>query len=322
MKRQLLLLFCMAHLGTQLQGMSFFRSDEENLLHCVQKGDYKKVADLLEKGVNPNSTVTKKSDVWQKSMLTPLMLAAKHNHPKIITLLLAYKADPMLTNDFGATALHIAALQGNTEAMEALLVAPGIEVDARDKYQHTPLMYASENGHVPAAQLLLDNKANINLEGITLVRNLTQPYFSPLSHKKKIWTALHYAAYNNQPDMVEFLINNGAKGKRQALKIAVQNGKVQSAAVLIKHGTPIHVREGYNLLSYAIDDNNDLEMVELLLKNGSDASRYVGSLSVGPHLQKLISAYESQRKASTQEKETEEKNVPLLAAEKSTDEKK
>jgi ankyrin repeat protein len=64
----------------------------------------------------------------------------------IARLLLDAGADLEAKNDSGATPLHQAANSGNAE-LAALLLARGAQVNPRDKWYNTPLLYA-EDGHV------------------------------------------------------------------------------------------------------------------------------------------------------------------------------
>lgn len=61
--------------------------------------------------------------------------------------------------------LFKAAKEGDTEAIKQL-VLDGADVDARDRYEQTPLMYASFFGKHEACQLLIDLQANVNAKEI------------------------------------------------------------------------------------------------------------------------------------------------------------
>ena len=57
----------------------------------------------------------------------------------------------------GKTALHVASLEGHSEAVKLLLEA-GAEVDAEDDNGQTPLSWAAENGHSEAVKLLQERE--------------------------------------------------------------------------------------------------------------------------------------------------------------------
>ena len=90
-------------------------------------------------------------------------------------------------NPDGWTALIIACCNGRYEAAEALC-AHGAELDARDNYQATPLMYAAERGHLPKiCAMLLALGAD--------------PSLKDCNGK----TALDLARRNNKPECVALL---------------------------------------------------------------------------------------------------------------------
>jgi len=61
------------------------------------------------------------------------------------------------------TALAVACQMGSYEAAEALC-AHGAELDARDKYQRTPLMWAAEGGYTKICEMLLALGADPSLK--------------------------------------------------------------------------------------------------------------------------------------------------------------
>mmetsp|Transcript_38277 Transcript_38277/g.89903 ORF Transcript_38277/g.89903 Transcript_38277/m.89903 type:complete len:380 (+) Transcript_38277:71-1210(+) len=64
-------------------------------------------------------------------------------------------------DDFGCTALHVAADAGSSMAAEALL-RHGAEVDCQDSWEETPLHFASRKGHLALCELLIRAGANVN----------------------------------------------------------------------------------------------------------------------------------------------------------------
>ncbi|MBK5199226.1 MAG: quinoprotein dehydrogenase-associated putative ABC transporter substrate-binding protein [Methyloceanibacter sp.] len=69
---------------------------------------------LIERGANVNAQSTKG--------VTALMIAAVHNNPPMIGLLMESGADTSLKNDQGQTAANVAELNGNIEAAQAIMV--------------------------------------------------------------------------------------------------------------------------------------------------------------------------------------------------------
>jgi ankyrin repeat protein len=89
------------------------------------------------------------------------------------------------------SALHYAALRGNTQTCAAL-VQLGASVDAGDKMEQTPLHYAAQNGHADTCQLLLLCGASVDA---------TDTYGK---------TPIVYAAQNGQGDSCKVLLDRGA----------------------------------------------------------------------------------------------------------------
>lgn len=124
---------------------------------------------------------------------TPAILAAKHDQPDTLQFLLSVGADICLGDWHGNTAIHYAALLGNTACLEILLAVVGdcpAEISRANLSGYTPLHYAVWGQHPDAAQLLLSYGASISASSW---RNW-DPYVPCLP-----WTTpLHIAAIHNQ----------------------------------------------------------------------------------------------------------------------------
>ena len=132
-----------------------------------------------------------KPDIECKSNLrnvTPLFIAAAHNHIYVLDLLIRKGANIHAKDSaFQETALHEAAHQGHVEIARVLL-NNGINIDEQDIGGNTPLSLAAGNGKLEIAKLLIGKGASIELDN---------PLFK--------------AVYASQIEIVEFLLNNGAK---------------------------------------------------------------------------------------------------------------
>jgi ankyrin repeat protein len=112
--------------------------------------------------------------------VTPLYLASYQGHTAIASALIAVGADVDVAlpeggeeGDSGVTALFIAAHGGHAEVC-ALLIAAGADVEkARTHYGDTPLMMATQNGHVAVVAGLYKLKS--------VDPQLESAWFQPLS---------------------------------------------------------------------------------------------------------------------------------------------
>jgi len=89
---------------------------------------------------------------------TPLMIAALYGDAALMKTVLDAGADPNVTNDAGATALHWSV--GDIEKVK-LLIARGADVDVRSRDGRTPLLAAAGiRGNIAIVTLLLEKGAN------------------------------------------------------------------------------------------------------------------------------------------------------------------
>lgn len=144
---------------------------ETPLIRAIGAGNLELVQVLLEMGADVNRAWTGPK-AW-----TPLMFA--HNQPALLRELLARGANPnaraaadslrapsgrMVRLPGGQTALHLAAVAGNAEAVRALIQG-GAEVEARAEDGCAPLDYAVRAGTVTeAAEVLVQAGAQLTPE--------------------------------------------------------------------------------------------------------------------------------------------------------------
>jgi ankyrin repeat protein len=152
--------------------------------------------------------------------------------------------------------IHDAARNGDLEMVKALLERnPGL-VFSKDDKGWTPLHRAANRGHNALAELLLANKADVNVKG----------YYG--------FTPLHEAAFNGNKDVVELLLANKANVNAKdddgmtPLQLAMSEGYKDIAEFLRRHGcygtttTQATIHEAVKA--------GDLETVKALLKENPD----------------------------------------------------
>jgi len=123
---------------------------------------------------------------------TPLQWAVYNGSVSEVQRLLKAGANVSIANNYGVTAMELAAEVGNTPILKLLLDA-GANVDSPNPEGQTALMAVARTGNVEAAQLLLDRGAKVDA--------------------KENWggqTALMWASARRHPKMMELLISRGA----------------------------------------------------------------------------------------------------------------
>ncbi|KAL7921747.1 hypothetical protein ACQKWADRAFT_113122, partial [Trichoderma austrokoningii] len=123
--------------------------------------------------------------------LTDLIIASYYGHCAIVQLLLKKGADIEAKDGWGRTPLLWAAENGH-EATVQLLLEKGADIEAKDRWDRTPLSRAAEKGHEATVQLLLEKGADIEA--------------------KDGWgrTPLSWAAENGHEATVQLLLEKGA----------------------------------------------------------------------------------------------------------------
>lgn len=85
---------------------------------------------------------------------TPIYIAVIKNYPTIVKLLLDYGADPLLAPG-GISLLHEAAQTGKNAIVQLLASRRSSDLNNKDKFGKTPLMYAIKRNNLPLVRLLL-----------------------------------------------------------------------------------------------------------------------------------------------------------------------
>jgi ankyrin repeat protein len=172
--------------------------------------------------------------------------AAYRNDLDAVKRLLSEGADPNAVNRFGVTPLHEAATVGNAAMLEALLDAGG-DANAAFGEGETVLMTAARAGDTASVKTLLAHGGN---------PDATEGWHGQ--------TALMWAAIENHADVVQLLIDAGAKVDRAStkhdwVKISYSEGNVPKTRDL----------GGLTALQFAAREGS-LESVEKLLAAGAD----------------------------------------------------
>ncbi|KAE8368005.1 hypothetical protein BDV27DRAFT_154483 [Aspergillus caelatus] len=187
--------------------------------------------------------------------------------------------------------MHLTACLGLSKSM-SILLEESHDVDPRDSFYMTPLLWAAIQGHEAVVKLLLENGANVNSAdawGMTslsraakggheaVVKLLLEWNADTEEKTRKGDTPLIMAAEYGHEAVVRVLLdrNAGIEAKNKsgytALLLAVQNGYDAVASLLLEKGTNTEIK-GYldrTPLLIAVENRDDT-MVRLLLKKNPD----------------------------------------------------
>ncbi|MBP7552928.1 MAG: ankyrin repeat domain-containing protein [Spirochaetes bacterium] len=243
-----------------VNNIMLFKSSEKDNSYS---GKMDKIIDLLKKGANINY-------INKKKKLTPLLSSILNNYIDIANYLIINGADVNIKAKGGVSSLALTAALHNDIDLFNNLIKMGADINSMDDTKlSSVLMVACKLGKKDYVKILIDNKADVNLKNIKNETALISAlYFlasakneADISNGKEIvkyivssgsdinikWkdqenlTPLMVAVLLNQPDLVEFLLNNGADKSLTndknitALDIAIKN-KFTDIEALLKPG--------------------------------------------------------------------------------------
>ena len=157
-------------------------------------------------------------------------------------------------------ALIDAAHEGDAQAVRDLL-RRGADVEARDSFGRTALLWAAIKGHTDVINIFLEINADVNAKG------------------ENDKTALIHASARGQTDIIRALllggadVNMGDRFGRTPLLWAAIKGNVETAKTLLENGADPNAKtnDGWPALMYAAF-KGDADTVKILLTGGADAN--------------------------------------------------
>ena len=200
----------------------FYQKEYTDLLFSsVKSDDIQGIKSLVQKGANINAQEV-------STGYTPVMYAIKLNKIKALRALIMHGADLQKTNFDGQTALHVATLLGNAQAVEVLLSA-GIDPTIRDKKGNRASEYMKSHmkktATVMAANYQDINKALIDFVGLSA------------------YGAVQYALQNGAN--VNIKDDVGADGDTPLI-IAIKCQDIKMISLLLNHGASLNTKNNKN----------------------------------------------------------------------------
>ena len=219
-----------------------------NLLHAAVAGGSLEVVEVVY------SAYPAMLDEPNMHGVTALLIAVKYGFTEVTQWLLRAGASVSLVTLQGLSVVHVAAREGHTELLHALLeTAPELVNLATTEGGRTPLHTATTRGHVDGARDLLAHGADVNArsaDGLTalhvavaegqvevLVALLAAPGIDPNLPDAMGMTSLHYAAQRGRVEVTRQLLEVGANPLLLAngvsvMQMALSNGYTQVRDIL------------------------------------------------------------------------------------------
>ncbi|KAG8177431.1 hypothetical protein JTE90_026216 [Oedothorax gibbosus] len=232
--------------------INYTSSHNLSALHCAAVFGHDDVVKVLLKY---NSKLYKWKDCDGS---TPLHLAVKMGHAKVVSTLLSAGANPCIVRNDNNTSVELAVARDNSEIVELLLSHS--YVDANDSNNgHTLLHIAAEKGHLTNTELLVERGADINARNI--------------SGSKPI----HIAARDGQLNILKYYLGKniqihdlGMDGQ-SLLHYAANGGQLEIAKYLIEQNIDVNISDDTTQAAalHIATQNGFSDMIHILLDNGA-----------------------------------------------------
>lgn len=206
---------------------------EVALREAVHAGDYAKVNNLLEKGVNPNS------GSWTEG--TPLNIAAANSHLPIAALLIKYGAKLEYSHQAMVWTCDSENICGQKEGISWAFVDP----KTGHSVPHHPLYIAATLADRPMLDLLLNKGLDVNAKG-----DLFSHHFD---------YAIEGAVAKGHNRTVAYLLERGALPTFVSLERAIRNLDLPITKQLLDNGVDLN--------AVNTDDDTIFDILDNMLEN-------------------------------------------------------
>ena len=191
--------------------------------------------------------------------LPPLHIAAMQGETVVVQALLDLGADMCVPDLEGSMPIHTAAAAGSLEVVN-LLLSLGADVDARDRDEMAPIHFAVNRRRPEVVRLLIENGADVDAVNCNA------------------WTPMQYAVAGGHEEIARILIDNDADVSPRAdggytpLHTVASYGRMPLFNLLVENGADFDARDdnGTSPLFWAKNANTQ-QLVTALLGMGADA---------------------------------------------------
>jgi hypothetical protein len=164
--------------------------------------------------------------------------AIRQDDPSAVAALLQRGFDPNTVDPQGTSGLMLALKLGSMKVVQALVQAPGVQVEVRNKADESPLMLAALRGDLALCQSLIDKGADVNKPG---------------------WAPLHYAATNGHLEVMNLLLEASAYIDAESpngttpLMMAAHYGTASAVKLLLEAGADPSLKneQGLDAIAFA-----------------------------------------------------------------------
>ena len=261
-----------------------------NAYHCAAYDGNLKILQTL---IMHNNDYVNDGD---KTNRTPLYYAVSEGHIEIVNYLLSNKADVSVKNHYGWNVYHCAAIKGNLELLQELIMHNNDYVNDVTIGNWSPLHHAVSEGHIEIVNYLLSNKADVSVKdeqgwnvyhraankgNFKILQELIMHNKDYINDVDKMnFTPLYHAVTKGHIEMVNFLLSNKADVSvkndtgRKVYHCAANKGNLKLLQALIMHNNDyVNDVDKMNCtpLFYAVS-NGHIDIANYLLSTKADVS--------------------------------------------------
>ena len=265
---------------------------DTRLHKAVRKNNWTAVSKLIDDGASV--------DARDENGRTPLHVAASNKNLGILKLLIKKGANLEAKNEHGRTPLFNSNdIYINKLEIAEELIAAGADANTTDNDGNTFLSQEAEDGNKKMVELLIKNKADLNL-GVPLYKSLE---FDKVETAKLLINAgadvnlniplklVVELQYEDMQEITKLLIEKGAdvnahdpeqEEGRAALHDAVKWNNFEFAESLLKYGANVNIKDAnawtplhYSVYTHGDDDLDQdevMRIVKLLIKKGANVN--------------------------------------------------